>query len=164
LDRLPLGMSYVEQVSIVQKLTTQVWSELVVDQTGVGRGVVDLVRDKGLLLHAVSITAGDAEPSFELVKGGQNWRVSKRLLVSTLVALLHSERLKISAGLPLAQTLVDELLSFDVTTSATGRETYSAREGQHDDLVLAVALACWNAVRVRKPKPKGIVRPFNPSR
>ena len=109
LERLPLGMSYVEQVEHVRKLTTQVWSELVVDQTGVGRGVVDMFRDKALVLHAVSITAGDAEPSYELVKGGQNWKVSKRLLVSTLVALLHSERLKISTGLPLAQTLVDEL-------------------------------------------------------
>jgi len=164
LERMPLGTNYVAQVDHVQMLVGAVWSETVVDQTGVGRGVVDLFRDRGIALHAVTITAGNAEPSYELAKGGQNWKVSKRLLVSTLVALLHSERLKIASALPLAETLTAELLSFDVTTSASGRETFNAREGQHDDLVLAVALACWNATRVRKPPPKGVVRPFNLSR
>jgi hypothetical protein len=47
--------------------------------------------------------------------------------------------------LPLAQTLVQELLTFRVTIDPkTAHDSYSAwREGLHDDLVLATALACW---------------------
>jgi hypothetical protein len=40
------------------------------------------------------------------------------------------------------------------------------REGSHDDLVLAVALACWYAERVPKPRSAGGERVFprGPSR
>ncbi len=45
------------------------------------------------------------------------------------------------------QTLADELHNFKVTISALGHDSYGAgdgwREGAHDDLVLAVALAAW---------------------
>jgi hypothetical protein len=45
-----------------------------------------------------------------------------------------------------------ELLNFRVTINlATGYDRYEAwREGDHDDLVLAAALAVWSA---RKPQP-----------
>jgi hypothetical protein len=40
-----------------------------------------------------------------------------------------------------------------VKTTPSGNEQYGAwREGEHDDLVLAVALACWGA---RKAYPCG---------
>ena len=35
---------------------------------------------------------------------------------------------------------MDELQSFRVTLTANGHDTYAARSGEHDDLVLAVAL------------------------
>ena len=44
-----------------------------------------------------------------------------------------------------AATLVQELLNFRVTIDPrTAHDSYAAwREGMHDDLVLAVAMACW---------------------
>ena len=36
----------------------------------------------------------------------------------------------------------DELLDFRRKLSDAGRATYAARTGKHDDLVLAVAIAC----------------------
>lgn len=56
-------------------------------------------------------------------------------------------RLKIAAGLELASVLTAELENFRSKTSLAGHNSYGAgedwREGHHDDLVLAVALACW---------------------
>jgi len=46
--------------------------------------------------------------------------------------------------LPEAATLVQELLAFQVKLTPQGHDTYGTwREGNHDDLVLAVALTCW---------------------
>ncbi len=46
--------------------------------------------------------------------------------------------------LPEAETLMNELLNFEVKITAAANDVYGAwREGTHDDLVLAVALTCW---------------------
>ncbi len=55
-----------------------------------------------------------------------------------------------SAGkrLPLAGALMGELQAFQVRLTARGRDTYAANPGEHDDLVMAVALAVWFGERV----------------
>lgn len=116
---------------------------LAVDATGVGRPVVDLLRQAGMpcRLQAVTITAGHAATAGP---GGVN--VPKKELVSVLQVLLQSRRLKVAAGLPDAATLVRELTTFHTKITLAGNETFGAwREGAHDDLVLAVALAAWFA-------------------
>ena len=58
--------------------------------------------------------------------------------------LLEDRRLSVAKSLPVARTLVDELLNFKVEFTAATYETFGAwRHGQRDDLVLAAALACW---------------------
>ncbi len=114
-------------------------ADLVVDGTGVGRAVVDLFVAAGLRPVAVTITGGDAASG-----GGREWRVPKRDLVSVVQVLLETKRLKVAASLPLAPVLVDELVGFQRTLTARGHDSYAAaRDGEHDDLVLATALACW---------------------
>ena len=63
--------------------------------------------------------------------------------------LLQSGRLKVAESLPLAPTLVSELLNFRVKIGPlTAHDSYGAwREGQHDDLVLALACAAWYGER-----------------
>jgi hypothetical protein len=116
---------------------------LAVDQTGVGRAVVDMIRDAGLYaqLSPVLITAGHATTYGE----DGAWHVPKKELVSTLQVLLQGARLKI-ARVPDREVLVKELLAFRVKVTAAGNETFESwRERDHDDLVLAVALAAWMA-------------------
>lgn len=122
-------------------------AELVVDHTGVGRGVVDLLRTKKdtpalKQLHAVSITGGDT-----VSRDGRNWRVPKRDLVGCVQVLLEQGRLKVAPALSNARILETELQNFKVKIDpATAHDSYSAwRESIHDDLVLSVALACWYA-------------------
>jgi hypothetical protein len=76
--------------------------------------------------------------------------VPKRDLVSSLQVALQSGALAIADALPLAATLRQELAGFRVKISlTTGHDSYGAgedwRPAPHDDLVLAVALACWEA-------------------
>lgn len=144
LERFKLGTSYPAVVERVMGLLTteplRGRSKLVVDATGVGAPVVDLFRDAELNPAAVTITGGTSVTS---VAGSMH--VPKRDLVSTLQVLFQGERLKVAEGLPEAQTLVKELLDFQVKINvATAHDSYGPwREGGHDDLVLAVALACW---------------------
>ncbi|MGQ0641208.1 MAG: hypothetical protein ACT4P6_10635 [Gemmatimonadaceae bacterium] len=58
--------------------------------------------------------------------------------------LLQSGRFKIASELTFASTLTQELLAFRVKIDVSGHDTYGVlREGGHDDLRLACAVACW---------------------
>lgn len=138
---------YPEQVRHIKGLQQRLADHnlsLVVDQTGVGRPVVDMLREVGLYPIAVTITGGDS------VSGEHpEYRVPKRDLVTAVQVLLQSERLRIASSLKEAQTLVNELLAFRVSINLkTGHDSYGNdvgawRENPHDDLVLATAIACW---------------------
>jgi hypothetical protein len=118
---------------------------LLVDYTGVGRPIVDELRQIGLDLQAITIHGGDA-----VTHTGANWRTPKRDLVGAVQLLLQQRRLQIAESLPLTPVLTQELATFRVRIDqATAHDSYSAwRERDHDDLVLATALACWWSIRV----------------
>jgi hypothetical protein len=84
------------------------------------------------------------------------WSVPKRELVGTLQVLLQNHRLKIGAELPEASVLVAELRNFRARINASGHDSYGAgpaadwRDGAHDDLVLATAVAAWYAERANR--------------
>jgi hypothetical protein len=125
---------------------------LIVDNTGVGVAVSDLLKARGLKFEAVTITGGDRT---HRTKTGGTWRVPKRDLVAALEVPFHTGELKIAKDLALAPTLKKELLNFrrkvDLRTAHDSYEHW--REGDHDDLVLAAALACWWP-RVRRGNTK----------
>jgi hypothetical protein len=148
LERLPLRMSYPDQIEHVARLLRRpplnaASVRLVLDQTGVGRPVVDLFRRAGLGPVGITITAGDGET--RTPEG--DYRVAKLLLVSRLLAALHEGSLRIAKGLAETRTLAFELQDFRATVMQSGYTRFGAREGRHDDLVLAVALGTWLAGR-----------------
>lgn len=83
--------------------------------------------------------------------GERRWHVSKTSLISNLDAALHVGELQFAKALRESEAMKAELQSFNRSVSAAGRYQYSARVGQHDDLVLAVAIACWWAARPPQP-------------
>ena len=120
-------------------------STLAVDGTGVGVAVVDLFRRAPLLARLVPISIHGGSVVTEDASGIS---VPKRDLALVLHLLLGTGRLRIARGLPHARTLAEELINFVVTVSPTGHESFAARRaGDHDDLVLAVALAAWTGER-----------------
>lgn len=142
LQRLPLGTSYPSIVAHVGRVLSQLpaGAELVIDETGVGKPVGDMFVYGGISPVRVQITAGVAE-----THDGMHCSVPKLILVSRLQALLHQGQLKIKRSLPEAEVLVRELQDFRVEYTATGNLTFNARQGRHDDMVLALAIACWRA-------------------
>lgn len=147
LERVPLGTSYPDVVARVREVVRSGklagCCTLVADATGVGAPVMDLLRASGLGcgLTPVTITGGE-KPS----RDGSMWRVPKRDLVVGLQLMLETGEFRIAAGLREAETFVAELTNMRVKVSASGHEGFAVwREGTHDDLVLAVALACWRA-------------------
>lgn len=148
LQRWKLGTSYPDVVADVASLVAapslREKALLVVDGTGVGPPVVDLLRAARLpcRLIAVTITGGTA-----VTAGGDEYHVPKRDLVSAVQMLLQTRRLRVAEALPEARTLTGELENFRVKISLAGHDSYGAGEdwrvGNHDDLVLSVALACW---------------------
>lgn len=141
-ERLPLGTSYPAVVGHVDELLARQplsdGCDLVIDESGVGRAVGDLVEAAGLNPTRVTITAGS-----DAVREKGRWHVSKSLLVSGVDAALHSGELRFAAELQEASALAEELKEFRRHTTAAGRALYQARAGRHDDLVLAVALCIW---------------------
>jgi hypothetical protein len=154
LERLQLGTPYPSIAAHVKKLLNTLplrnRTTLIVDATGVGRPVVDMLRQQKLEPVAITITGGD------LVTYDKGWRVPKRDLVASVAVLLQSERLEFAEQLPLVPLLVRELLAFRVKIDPlTAHDSYGAwREGSHDDMVLALAVAAWYAQERWQP-PQG---------
>jgi hypothetical protein len=146
LMRFPLGMSYPSMVRDIGSLLQQprlkgAKTELIIDETGVGKAVGDIFDSQGLRPVKVTITAGN-----EVGQNGFNrYSVPKQTLVSRLDAAMHCEELFFSVDLHESPALEEELKDFSRHVSDAGRSSYAAREGKHDDLVLAVALALWRA-------------------
>jgi hypothetical protein len=167
LERPPLGTPYPDQVARIVELVKAIGGELavVVDATGVGLPVTQMLwsrlakdlegTDTIVTPANVTITGGDS-----VTRGAGGLRVPKRDLISAPLVLMQSGQLKIADALALKDTLVKELLNFRVKINiASGHDSYEAwREGDHDDLVLSVALACWAGERFME-KPDSLPRP-----
>lgn len=96
----------------------------------------------------ITITSG-SQVNADDADGLGGWRVPKRELVSVVQVLMGTGRLVIDPRLPLAPVLVKELENFkDKMNLDTGNQSFEAwRESDHDDCVLAVAMALWVSER-----------------
>lgn len=144
LQRWPLGSSYPRIVQDVAALLRDVRlgssPTLAVDYTGVGRPVVDLLLQAGLPGQLVPVSIHGGEDTH---RDGGGWSVPKRDLVAVVQVALQTRRLRIAPGLLEASTLTSELQDYRVQISTSGHDSYGAREGAHDDLLLALCCAVW---------------------
>jgi hypothetical protein len=140
------GLSYpllAEKLRIlIERLNGSV--TVAVDSTGLGGPMMDYLRDAGLKARLVPITF---TAGHETRHEGGAYFVPKRELISNLGLLLETSRLRLSKTMKHASVLQRELESFTQTLSASGRDSYSAPTGQHDDLLSALALSVWLAQR-----------------
>jgi hypothetical protein len=114
--------------------------DLVFDSTAGGIIFGDMLESR-THLDPVRITTSAGT---EAIRHGQRkWSVPKTELVSTLSGLFASNMVRIAHDLPNLETLRREVQTFLLGHSVSGRPTYSASAGNHDDLISALALACW---------------------
>jgi len=150
LERFPLGTAYFDIGARIGQLVRGLGDEsceIVVDSTGVGEAAVEIVKKKQLkpIVHGVTITGGDQSTS-----QGYIHRVPKRDVLMKIVLQFENQALTIASKLELAPALQHELASLTVKFSAAANDTITTwREGDHDDLVFAVALANWRAQAIR---------------
>jgi hypothetical protein len=151
----------VEQVKDLMSRAQLQGTPLAIDQTGVGVAVVDFFRraNLGCLIRPITITTGAA---ITRVPAENGWHVPKKELVSTLEVLLQNRRLSVARGLPDGDALKEELSNFQMKISKAAHESFGAwREGEHDDLVLAVMLAIWLAEHTFLGPDCGIMTPMS---
>jgi hypothetical protein len=144
LERFELGTSYLAICTRVVELFAEPPVKngtLIVDQTGVGRPVVDMLRRARpkATIRPITITSGKA-----VVPDEAGYHVPKKDLVGAMQVVFQSRRIQVARSLPNAGVLVKELESFRAKITISMNETFEAwRERDHDDLVLAVAMAVW---------------------
>jgi hypothetical protein len=139
IERLPLRTPYPAQVARVRFLKSRLPRDatLVIDDGG-SRGVGDMFVDAGLDPIRVSIVHG-----LDVHWRDRHVTIPKAHLVSVLVARIHSGELSVSRRLEDWPVLRRELLNFRPEITRTGAETWNARSGEHDDLVLSLSMAVW---------------------
>jgi hypothetical protein len=129
--------------------------ELLVDKTGVGRGVTDILKEWGLKFTGIVIHGGETTHNTD-----GSYHVPKKDIVAALEVPFDKGTLKIAEGLELWPALREELQSFrrkqNPKTAHVSFEHW--RDSDHDDLVLAVAMACWGATSKRPRRTTRIIR------
>jgi hypothetical protein len=149
IERLKLNTPYPAVAERAQMLLARTGhhgrTQLVMDLTGVGAPVFDLLRAAGVRPVGITITGGHS------VSGtSEHLHVPKRMLIGTLAALFGSARLKIAAEIPHAREITEELQNFHVKINRRTRQQSYGANGtrKHDDLVLALALATFYAEKM----------------
>ena len=114
---------YTLQRQRLAALSFQYGARLVVDEASVGLMMVQELRAAGMAVEAVAT----------------NSTVAKRALIDNLRVAFQNGTIQI----PNDPVLIDELESYTYELLPSGHVRYSAPDGQHDDTVIALALALW---------------------
>lgn len=157
LDRLPIPNGWYEQLAQPSGRLHTFRNEppwvLVLDCTGVGRGVADMFRTLEYWPILVTMTSGNAMVALE----NDEWHVAKRQLVSQFQVAIQTRRVHIAPivvnHVRMDRELVKEAMNFQYKISEkTGDDSYGAwRAGQHDDLLFACMLAVWHGELTAPP-------------
>lgn len=137
-ERLPLGTPFRMVAERAAEVARAFGAQVVADATGVGAPVVETLRglDVPAGVVAVTITSGGSARG-----GARDWWVPRADLLGCVSVLLESGRLKMSRRVRGADSLVHELMGMKKDGGGS----------RHDDIALALALACWKGRRVDPP-------------
>jgi hypothetical protein len=148
LHRFALSTPYQAMAEYTAKLFAKpplARSRLLVDQTIVGRPVMDMLRKAPIHASITPLTITNSQQAKGLL-------VPKKELVSVMQILLQTRRLTIAATLPDAAILAEELANFKIQKPLVhGEGLADWREAPHDDLVFAAAIAVWQGERTPLP-------------
>lgn len=152
IHRYPLGTAYPRIAHDIVRLqdhpNLRGKCELAVDYTGVGRAVVDILKDEGVKrMTTIAITGGDNVNK----NSTYDFSVPKRELLSTVHALFHAHQIRANPDLPFTEEIRQEIGNFGTKINNNGHITYEALlASDHDDLVISLSMACWLAEYWRK--------------
>ncbi len=127
-------------------------SSLVVDATGPGLSFYEDMRRDPVLRTTVAdrrIVPMVIRPNTEAPNTvGRFKHIPKHYLITRLQSALHRHQIRVPVGLPLMDVLEEELEGYELKVKESGYVTYSnnPRDGgpEHDDTILALAMAWWS--------------------
>jgi hypothetical protein len=165
LQRWQIGTSYVTVAKEAIEIMQQVWALheqeteeraaplAVVDYTGVGRGVVDMIMAlrPPMAVVAVTITGSDAARHDTQHENWAEWSVPKKDLVAPLLVAAQNQLFSVAAELPLADLFGREMQAFRMKTTRTGGVSYEHEKStDHDDLIICASLAAWQIDKINR--------------
>ena len=146
LQRIPLKTPYpvicqkIKEVLNNPQFVGQI--QLIVDRTGVGIPVSQMMMQYGLNPIGITIHGGD-----RVITSKDVYSVPKRDLATALLVAYQTKRFRCPppSQMPIVRTFAEELQGFIMKiNSQTGHDSYEAwMEKIHDDLVMSVAMAVW---------------------
>jgi hypothetical protein len=121
---------------------------LIVEAGPSTKAVLSILRQHRL---PVKIYGVEVKTSADDRKVESLWKLGKGTLIETTRQVIQDRRLafddKMPQGVitttPPAQTIYHALATYPYNEAAMANEAFASRDGEYDDLVLAVALACW---------------------
>ena len=146
MERVPLQTPYpkiVEKIGYIMarpEFVNQI--VLVVDRTGVGLPVVQMMYQAGLAPIGIAIHGGGITKAKE-----DGFNVPKRDIVTALLTAFQMKRYKMPppSKMAIIKQFEEELAGFRMKIKqTTGHDSYEAwMEKIHDDLVISAAMAVW---------------------
>jgi len=108
------------------------------DATGPGLALRDMLKLKGIRCKPIIITSGQA-----MTRDGPFIHIGKPRLFGMFLAAFDSGRVQINPNMPLYPTLEREMINFRAKLSASGNALFEAGPGENDDLLFSLAMAIW---------------------
>lgn len=158
IHQLPNGTLYPDIIhhlrNLLQTPELRGHTTLIPDATSGGGIFLDHLRAArlGVPIVPVSITPGHGS----WTQVNDRYHVPKQLLIGNLEQLFRHRQIHLASTCPGLDDLRQELTRFQRLVTPSGHETYSGKATGHDDIVLALALAAWQAVRQHK---QALIRP-----
>lgn len=176
------AVRYTEQVKRIRELLSSINMlhnhQLLVDGTGVGEPVVDMMREQGLMPLPIVFTGGtEARPvyadfgkvfgssgsSFGSFAGAtvlKEMHVPKEDLVHAGMIIMQQGRMRMAANLQHAEDFKLQLTRFKGSVNEkTGRRSYNNETDEiHDDLVVTYLMASWWITYRRVTEKERVVR------
>ena len=109
-----------------------------IDATGVGVAVRDILAAKGIKLIAVTITPGNS-----ITRLGRKINISKARMIGKFLGAFDSGKLHVNPAMPIWPKLEKEMLGFRAELNAQGNTKFEAEEGENDDMLMSLAQGIW---------------------
>ena len=129
----------------------------ILDVCGVGRAIADMLTAAGVKSIGIQLTGGETA-----TRDGDTWRVSKSFVVGKFLGAWDEGRVLMPSKASFLNLFRTELLAFRGEMSSQGRARFEAAQGEHDDLIMAVAQAVWWAESRPKPQPLIVIPQIPP--
>jgi hypothetical protein len=146
-ERVPLGTVYplvADRIAAVARAAGD--APIAVDAGGVGRAVVDLLRERGFTPIAVTLHGGKA-----VRRTANGISIPRHAFFRPLEAAVEQNRLRVARGCPGSESLAHELLA--ARRSGVAAQLEAKGSDHHGDLLVAIALAMWGQALLRLLQP-----------